>query len=257
LLKTCKVKSNLVGWDVMIKKLLVLALWFTSFAVAPPVFAAPNNVVINELQCDGTDWIEIYNPTNLIVNLSGWILTDRNPAVASPSGKHLYVFTSGNVIQPKAHRVIKQGTAGINLKFGIDCTRQETIFLGRGSGALWEEIDSVNPPPFEAGATYGRLTDGSATWGNTVPTEKAANTSMLPKLNGTGIFSCKANKKCSLSLTATRNGTFSLANPKTGVSLASGGALTITARKKQNLTISITMTNSYGSVNKTITVKFA
>jgi hypothetical protein len=63
LLKTCKVKSNLVGWDVMIKKLLVLALWFTSFAVAPPVFAAPNNVVINELQCDGTDWIEIYNPT--------------------------------------------------------------------------------------------------------------------------------------------------------------------------------------------------
>ena len=96
------------------KKFLILALWFTSFAVAPPVFAAPNNVVINELQCDGTDWIEIYNPTNLIVNLSGWILTDRNPAVASPSGKHLYVFTSGNVIQPKTHRVIKQGTAGIN-----------------------------------------------------------------------------------------------------------------------------------------------
>jgi hypothetical protein len=240
-----------------VKKLLILALWFTSFAVTPPVFAAPNNVVINELQCDGTDWIELYNPTNLIVNLSGWIVTDRDPAEASPSGKHLFVFTNGSVIQPKGYRVIKQGTAGTNLKFGIDCTRQETIFLGRGSGVLWTEIDSINPPPFVADATYGRLTDGSATWGNTVPTEKAANTSLLPKLNGNGTYSCKANKRCTLSLTATRNGTFSLANPKAGVSLASSGALKITARKKQTITIGITMTNSFGSVNKTITVKFA
>lgn len=241
----------------VMKKLLILALWFTSFAVVPPVVAAPNNVVINELQCDGVDWIEIYNPTNVTVNIGQWILTDRNPAVSPPTGKHLFVFNTGSVIKAKSYRVIKQGTAGTNLKFGIGCQEQETIYLGMGSGVLWTEIDSINPPTFEAGSTYGRITDGAATWGNTLPTEKGANESLLPKLNGTGSFTCKANKKCSIALTATRNGTFSLTSPKTGVSLTSNGALTITARKKQTMNFSITMTNQNGSVNKSITVKFA
>ncbi len=238
------------------KKLLVLALWFTSFALLPPATAADPLVVINELQCQGEDWIELYNPTNSTVDLSGWIIADRNPGQGFPSAKHIFVFVTGNVIKAKSHRIIRQGSAGINIKFGIDCTRQETIYLGYGNGVLWTEVDKVNPPAFEDGLTYGRLTSGGSTWGPTMPTEKAANVSMLPVLNGTGTYSCKAKKKCTLSLTATKNGTFSLTNPKTGVTLSNSGSLVITARKKQTMSIGITITNQYGSVNKTITVKF-
>lgn len=238
------------------KKLLVLALWFTSFAFAPSANAADPLVVINELQCQGEDWIELYNPTNSTVDLSGWIIADRNPGQAFPSAKHVYVFTTGNVIKAKSHRIIRQGNLGINIKFGIDCTRQETIYLGYGSGVLWTEVDKVNPPAFEAGLTYGRLTSGGKTWGPTMPTEKTANISMLPVLNGSGAFTCKAKKKCTLALTATKNGTFSLTTPKTGVTLSNSGSLVITARQKQTMTIGITLTNQYGSVNKTITVKF-
>jgi hypothetical protein len=238
------------------KKLLVLALWLSTFVAVPTASAANDLVVINELQCTGVDWIEIYNPTNSTVDLSGWILTDRNPADGYPTAKHLFVFSTGNVIKAKSHRIIRQGSLSINLKFGIDCTRQETIYLGYGSGVLWTEVDKVNPPAFEAGLTYGRLTSGGNTWGPTVPTEKTSNISMVPALNGSGVFTCKANKKCALTLTATRNGTFSLVGTKSGVTLSSSGKLTISARKKQTLSLDIELTNSYGSTTKKITVKF-
>lgn len=240
----------------MLKKLLVLVLWLTSFALAPSVSAAEPKVVINEIQCTGTDWIEIYNASNVTVNLSQWIISDRNPADGYPTGKHLFVFTTGNVIKAKSYRVIKQGTASGNMKFGIDCTRQETLYLGYGAGVLWTEIDRINPPAFEPNASYGRLTDGGTTWGHTVPTEKAANKSLAPDLSSVSSFTCKLNLKCNLKLTATRGGTFALAAPRSGVTLTSAGNLSITARKtKQTLTLPITITNQYGSVEKTITVK--
>ena len=239
------------------KKLLVLALWLTSFVALPPASAADDLVVINELQCDGVDWIELYNPTNATIDLSGWIISDRNPADGFPTAKHLFVFTTGNVIKAKSHRVIKQGTAGFNLKFGIDCTRQESIYLGYGSGVLWTEVDKINPPAFMAGLTYGRLTSGGNTWGPTVPSEKAANISTMPALSSPSTVSCKAKKQCTLYLKATRNGTFALKSAKKGVTLSSSGTLVISARKKQTLSLGVTITNSYGSVDKTITVKIA
>ena len=239
------------------KKLLILALWLSSFGVLPAVNAAPNNVVINEIQFDGFVWIEIYNPTNSTIDISRWVITDRNPAEAYPSGKHLYVFTQGSVIKAKSFRVIKEGIKSYDLKFGIDCTRQETIYLGVGSGILWTEIDKVNPPAFEAGSSYGRLTDGGSTWGHTVPTEKAANESKLPKLNGTGSYTCRANKKCTINLTATRSGTFALSGTKAGVTLSSVGTLNITARKKQTLSIPVSISNSYGTTTMTLKIKIA
>ena len=238
------------------KKFLVTVLLLVSALVAPPAKAAEPNIVINELQCSGTDWIELYNPTNVTVNLSQWIITDRNPADGYPTGKHLFVFNTGSVLKAKSFRVIKEGSTSSNMKFGIDCTRQETIYLGYGTGVLWTEIDRINPPAFHAGASYGRLVDGGATWGHTLPTEKAANQSLMPALSSASSFTCKLKLKCTLKLTATRNGTFALTSAKTGVTLSSSGTMTITARKKkQTLTLPISITNQYGTVEKTITVK--
>lgn len=238
------------------KKFLVIILWLTSFTVAPTVNAAEQSVVINEIQCSGTDWIEIYNPTNVTVNMSQWIITDRNPADGYPTGKHIFVFNTGSVLKAKSFRVIKEGSATSNMKFGIDCTRQETIYLGYGTGVLWTEVDRINPPAFKPNASYGRLTDGGETWGHTTPTEKTANKSLMPDLSSASTFTCKLKLKCTLKLTATKSGTFALASAKTGVTLNSSGTLVISARKKkQTLSLPVTITNQYGSVNKTITVK--
>ncbi len=240
----------------IMKKFLILALWFTSLAVQPTANAVANTVVINELKCDGIDAIELYNPTNSRVDLSGWALTDRNPATENPTPKHVYRFTTGKVIEAKGYVVVRQNPVNTGLLFGIDCTRQETIYLGRGSGVLWTEVDRINPPAFEVGNTYGRISDGASTWGHTVPTIGSANENLLPKLVGKTSYTCKAKLKCTIALAATRNGTFSLAAAKTGVAVTSAGSLTISKRKKQTMTVGIKITNGYGYSTTTLQIKF-
>jgi len=35
--------------------------------------------VINEIKTTGTDWVELYNPSSVAVDLTGWTVTDNNP----------------------------------------------------------------------------------------------------------------------------------------------------------------------------------
>lgn len=65
-------------------------------------FMAQNDGVLHDENGDSSDWIEIYNGTDLPVNLDGWFLTDsaaspqkwRFPAVILPARTHLLVFAS-------------------------------------------------------------------------------------------------------------------------------------------------------------------
>ncbi len=243
----------MLGTDM--KRIIVFALLLSSLTVAPPAHAALPQLYINELQCSGVDWIEIYNPSNVQVDLSQWILTDRNLANGSVTAKHIFSFKTGVVIKAKGYKVVSQGSRVIDMEFGIDCTNQERIFLGKGTGVLWTEVDRINPPAFTAGATHGRTTDGGTTWDATYPTNGTANEPLLPKLNGSGSYTCRAMKKCTIALSATSGGQFELAVAKAGVSLTSGGALTITARKKQKLTLSVKITNQFGTTTKSVVVK--
>lgn len=42
----------------------------------PAVAASPGDVVINEFEAKGTEWIELFNPGGSGIDISGWVLTD-------------------------------------------------------------------------------------------------------------------------------------------------------------------------------------
>lgn len=238
------------------KRFLVVLVLLASVFTAPSANAAQDNLVINELQCEGSDWIEIYNPTQNTVDLTGWKLTDRDMTTAV-TPKHIFSFGKNSSIAAKAFKTIKQtGNVG-GLPFGIGCTKQETIYLGYKIGYTWVTVDEIDPPSFIAGAAYGRSVDGAGVWAPSTPTENSANDSYLPKLLGPTTYTCKAKKKCVKTLTSSKNGTFQLKVAKAGVTLTPQGTLTITARKAQTFTLSIEVTNDYGSTNKTITIKIS
>ena len=238
------------------KKFLGVAILLASVITAPTATAAQDNLVINELQCEGNDWIEIYNPTANTVELFGWKLTDRDMTGAVTT-KHIYSFPKYSTIAPKSFKTIKQTANPGGLPFGIGCTKQETIYLGYKIGYTWVTVDEIDPPEFLASASYARSVDGAGVWAPATPTENSANDSYLPKLLGPTTYTCKAQKKCEKTLTASKNGTFSLKVAKTGVTLTQQGKLTITARKAQTFTLNIETTNSYGSTTKLITIKIS
>lgn len=67
-------------------KLFILTLLLSLFGIRP-VFA--NSVVLNEMMphpSPGSDWVEIYNPTNSAVDLSNWILVDTTSTIKTLSG---------------------------------------------------------------------------------------------------------------------------------------------------------------------------
>jgi hypothetical protein len=87
--------------------LLCLVAWglqFPFLAAAPVIseFLASNSAGLQDGDGDFSDWLEIYNPDTVSVNLDGWHLTDnannlakwRFPAVVIPAGGYLVVFAS-------------------------------------------------------------------------------------------------------------------------------------------------------------------
>jgi hypothetical protein len=87
--------------------LLALAcLLYAGAAPGGPIiseFMASNQATLLDADGDSSDWIEIYNPTSVAVNLDGWYLTDdlkklekwQFPALPLARGGCLVVFASG------------------------------------------------------------------------------------------------------------------------------------------------------------------
>jgi hypothetical protein len=96
----------------MKKHLLVTSLVLPCFSLQAQV-SLPSNVVINEFQYDdtGTDdreYVELYNPTNDPIDISGWVVggydaTTNNPSATIPTGTTLaaqsyYVLGNAGVL---------------------------------------------------------------------------------------------------------------------------------------------------------------
>ena len=167
----------------LIKKLTsgLLALCFVSVQLTP-AFATHTklkplpSVVINEVDCDGNDWIELYNRSSKKVDLSTYRLTDRVPSRASAS--HLYSFPRGSSVSSKQFKVVQQIGSGRLLPFGVPCTGGETIRLVKvRANGTFLLIDSVTVPAIADGFSYGRKTNASRTWVKTVKTKGTSNRS--------------------------------------------------------------------------------
>jgi hypothetical protein len=120
-------------------------------------------IEINEVQPaantrDG--WIELFNPTANVVDMSDWTLIDSN--FFGPT----FSFPAGAVIQPGGYLVVEESA----LPFDLDATDNASLFSR--FGVLVDLIFWPGQP----GTTYGRCPNGNTLFDVTrAPTKGAAN----------------------------------------------------------------------------------
>ncbi|MGY5876334.1 MAG: lamin tail domain-containing protein [Candidatus Thorarchaeota archaeon] len=130
-------------------------------------------VLINEFLPDpyvlyNEEWVEFFNPQMLDADLSGYILDDITTGGTIP-----YSIPAGTVIPGYGYLVLYQGATGVGLNNAGD-----TVNLLKPDGVT--VIDSYSYPSSSNDVSYGRESDGSATWITfDVPTPGAENIVVL------------------------------------------------------------------------------
>ncbi len=146
----------------MIKSFLkIIALFFFT------AIHANGQIVINEFMSDNAttlsdqdgeyhDWIEIYNNSNVAINLLNYSLSDKNdelnkwlfPSITIAPHSFIVVFASGkNILNPNELHT--------NFKISSD---GESLFLSNNAAQL---IDQMEPINLSEDKSYGRSPDGS------------------------------------------------------------------------------------------------
>ena len=150
-------------------------------APSVPVSGTPSDfpVVLNEINCEATDWIELVNTSDGSVDVSGWLLSD-DPLDRDPwRADHRYLFPASTTIPPRGKLVVEKVAGGF--PFGISCGG-DTIRLADGAEG-WLVDEFVVPYLSAAGDTWGRFPDGTGAWVETAPTKGSVNE---PSLSGGG-----------------------------------------------------------------------
>ncbi len=156
---------------------LLLDTLFTAGAVDGTV-SSP--VVINEIMTDNestiksdygnyTDWIELYNTADYIVDVSGMFLTDNLTT-------YRWQFPSNVSIQAHGYLLVwADGNfrlGGLHTNFKLD-SDGETIALFAADGSL---VDSITFDRQVQDVAYGRTSDGESNWNYLIdPTPGEAN----------------------------------------------------------------------------------
>lgn len=125
---------------------------------------------VNEVFPDGTkdavdpDWVEIYNDSEIQVDLAGYFLYDEGIRAsltgASPKPKRVL---GSIVIPPKGFTVIATEQNGETVTFGLS-TGGDAVFLENSTGLVVASLDFYTTPIVTTGKkSYGRKPDGSNT----------------------------------------------------------------------------------------------
>ena len=102
--------------------------------------AEPSPVALNEVNCTGTDWVEVINRSGAEVSLVNWLLTD-DPLDRDPlRDAHRMRFGADAVLAPGARLVVTQGDGGF--PFGLSCG-DDTLRLADAADTL---VDAVTLP---------------------------------------------------------------------------------------------------------------
>ncbi len=122
-----------------------------SFTVGAPL------IVMNEIYSRGTvedpDWVEVYNASDVEVDISGYLIYDGGGQSGS---KPKMPFPAGSVIPAKGFLVIVVDTDSES-GFGISSGGDE-LWLENANGNL---IDNILVPAMETTQSFGRNPDGS------------------------------------------------------------------------------------------------
>ncbi|MFT5844487.1 MAG: hypothetical protein ACI8QW_000348 [Saprospiraceae bacterium] len=148
----------------MKETLLIILLLFiitkvTGQTVLINEFMSKNNITIPDTDGDFSDWIEVYNTSNSIINLQDYSLSDDIsdlgkwgfPEVHILPYDYLLIFASDkNIID----------TTELHTNFQISSSG-EALFLTNNSGVL---IDQTNPVNLSDDESFCRVPDGSINW---------------------------------------------------------------------------------------------
>ncbi len=135
---------------------------------------AQNNGFLADPDGDYSDWVEIHNPTDVDVDLSGYSITDDAnnptrfvfPSLSLKAGEYLVVYASGKEQSDAAGRVI-------HLPFSLKSTG-ETVYLYSPDGAQLSKVNVLN---LGANASCGSSKAGDTVYFET-PTPAAANSAL-------------------------------------------------------------------------------
>ena len=116
------------------------------------------------------DWLEIYNAGNDSTDLGGLFLTDNADNLTK------WMISEGTIISSAGFLLVwcdedqEQGVLHTNFKLSAD---GEFVALVSSNG--FTIIDSLSFGPQTADVSYGRISDGSTSWGETTPTPNSSN----------------------------------------------------------------------------------
>jgi hypothetical protein len=142
-------------------------------------------VVLNEIDSGPADWIELINPGDADLDLSGYEIRDN-------SDDHRWFFAEGSSIGAVAMLVVEASTPGIDAA-GTEQQFQAAIGIGGGdsirlydaSGTMLDEYSWSAHPAIdgsEAAASWARCPDASGAWSLARVTPGTANDCVLPSI---------------------------------------------------------------------------
>jgi|GEM_PF-2230558 len=159
-------------------------------------------LVINEVASNNgdpnPDWMEIYNPGDAEVDISGFGVYDKPAAI--------YTIPVGTKIAAKGYFVIvcDVALAGTDptkyAAFGIS-SGGESVFLVDATTAI---IDQVDVPAMPLGVSYARIPNGGDVFANANPTKGAenSNTNAIPLLIAEPVTGVNDNSQYEYTVTA-------------------------------------------------------
>ncbi|MEN8115447.1 MAG: lamin tail domain-containing protein [Bacteroidota bacterium] len=130
--------------------------------------ASDLTVVINEVMSkdagSNPDWVELYNTTDNDIDLSGYIINDKENSTGGS------VIADGTIITAKGYIVLEDGNGmGESISSG-----GEWVSLSTADGTVIDKIEVIDMSS-NVGLTYGRVTDAGDEWQVNSPTKAASN----------------------------------------------------------------------------------
>lgn len=148
------VRSNKTPFSLLLAVLFITAIETSGQNIVINEVVASNSTTILDEDKNSSDWIELYNWGDTIVNLAGFGLSDSKgqplkwvfPSVTIPAKGFLLVFASDK----------DRKTTPLHTNFKVSASG-EFLSLSDQSGSI---IDSVHTPVLITDLSYGRIPDG-------------------------------------------------------------------------------------------------
>jgi hypothetical protein len=134
-----------------------------SFEVLINEFAISNGDTISDYDGEYSDWIELYNPNDYAVDLTGYFLSDDMDLPLK------WQFPDGSTIEANGYLLIFASTndtrmpnGELHTNFALSQTGEAIILTNRNRQTLVDQTIATIVP---RNSSYGRLNDGSNLWG--------------------------------------------------------------------------------------------